>query len=151
MTEHRLIPTQLIFTYVLEFLRRLNFGSSTALCILISLATFKWLKRGVIYKFCLFDNSKHIIHSVIQRFCGVTPVEEVIIVDNSTTKIRLAEQRNVVSLIVVLLRADETIAETRLANTNAACAREADDRHTKRTVVTFSHCSYGLMIDVKRV
>lgn len=56
--------------------------------------TFERLERGVVDELCLFDQVKVIVDSIVGHFRSFSPIEEVVVVDDSAAKIRLKVQIN---------------------------------------------------------
>ncbi len=73
---------------------------------------FKRLERRIINELCLFHNIESNFRTVFKCLCGVAPVEKVIIVYHTTTKVGYTQDGDVFWKVVIRFGSDESITET---------------------------------------
>lgn len=82
-----LLNAQLAFADVHQLLCGKDTSGSTSSCVRLHLASFEGLEGGVINKLGLLNEIKANFGAILHRFCGVAPVEKVVIVDDTSTKV----------------------------------------------------------------
>ena len=100
LTTDLKILTQLIFADIHQFFSRLHLDGSAALDVWLSTPSLKRLEGHIINELCLLKYMECVVVAFIS-LCHISPVQKMVIIYDTASKVTLAQHRNMFTVIFV--------------------------------------------------